>query len=75
MGVVLHADGWRVEETVCDLDDTGTRTWFEAVPPWGGQHFVTVGGLQQLLHRHGLDIGDLRMVTPDRLGEYDDGCE
>jgi hypothetical protein len=75
MGVVLHADGWRVEETVCDFDDTGSRTWYEAIPPWGGQLFVTTGGLQQLLHRHGLDVSDLRMVAPDRLSELDDGCE
>jgi hypothetical protein len=75
VGVVLHAGGWRVEETVGDFDDTGRRTWFEAVDPWGAQHFVTTGGLQQLLRRHGLDVADLRMVPPDRLSEFDDGCE
>ncbi|WP_426513183.1 hypothetical protein ACPPVO_22700 [Dactylosporangium sp. McL0621] len=51
MGLVLHAGGWRVEETVGDFDDTGRRTWFEAVAPEGGVHFVTVGQLQQLLHQ------------------------
>jgi hypothetical protein len=75
VGVVLHAGGWRVEETVGDFDDTGRRTWFEAVDPMGRQHFVTTGGLQQLLHRDGLDVADLRMVAPDRLSEFDDGCE
>jgi hypothetical protein len=75
MGVVLHVDGWRVEETVGDFDDTGARTWFEAIDPSGGQHFVTTGGLQQLLRREGLDVADLRMVPPDRLSEFDDGCE
>ncbi|WP_426513333.1 hypothetical protein ACPPVO_23570 [Dactylosporangium sp. McL0621] len=75
MGVVLHVGGWRVEETVGDHDGTGARTWFEAVDPWGAVSFVTVGGLQQLLHRHGLDVGDLRMVPPDRLSQFDDGCE
>nr|BFE64618.1 hypothetical protein GCM10020063_091440 [Dactylosporangium thailandense] len=75
MGVVLHANGWRVEETVGDFDDSGRRTWFEAVSPLGARSFVTLAGLQRLLHAHGLDVGDLRMVPPDRLSEFDDGCE
>ncbi|GAA3449707.1 hypothetical protein GCM10018962_15400 [Dactylosporangium matsuzakiense] len=75
MGVVLHAGGWRVQETVVDLDNTGARTWHEVVPPWGGHDFVTTTGLRRLLRAHGLDLSDLRPVPPDQLGEFDDGCE
>ncbi len=75
MGLVMHVDGWRVEETVADVDGTGERTWHEVVPPWGGQQFVTTSGLRALLRRAGLDVGDLKPVPPDRLSEFDDGCE
>lgn len=76
MGTVLHAAGWRVEPTWCDRDDTGARNWFLAVDPHGAEHWCTTSQLQALLHRHGLDIGDLAFTpSPPRLRDPDDGCE
>ncbi|MGI5247610.1 hypothetical protein [Dactylosporangium sp. CA-139066] len=63
---VLHADGWRVEAVWCDLDDSGDRMWHRAVDPWGAKHWCTTSQLQELLHRHGLDVGDLTPVATRR---------
>lgn len=64
-----------MEETWLDLDGRGERTWFRAVDRWGAEHWCTVARLQELLHRDGLDIGDLTFVEPERLVDADDGCE
>ncbi len=71
---VLHAGAWRVEPAWLDRDGTGARTWWLAHDPWGGEQWVTTAGLQELLHRHGLDFGDLSTTAP-RLDDPDDGCE
>ncbi|HTJ35700.1 MAG TPA: hypothetical protein VL738_20970 [Dactylosporangium sp.] len=72
---VLHADGWRVEAIWCDRDGTGDRMWHRAVDPWGAEHWVTTSQLQELLHRHGLDVGDLTPVAPSRTVRGGDKCE
>jgi hypothetical protein len=72
---VLHAAGWRVEETWLDLDGRGPRTWFRAVDRWGAEHWCTTARLQELLRADGLDFGDLTVVAPARLADADDGCE
>jgi hypothetical protein len=77
---VLYAEGWRVESTYLDRDGTGERTWNRAIDPYGVEHWRTTSGLQDLLHRHGLDIGDLTLAPPPeppplRLTDPDDACE
>lgn len=72
---MLHAGGWRVEPCWLDLDGTGERAWYRAVDPWGAEHWVTTAQLQELLHRHGLDVGDLTFEQPPRLTDSRDGCE
>ena len=76
MGDVLHAKGWRVESAWIDRDGTGERTWNLAVDPYGVERWCTTSQLQELLHRHGLDIGDLTLTSePPRIVDPDDGCE
>ncbi len=75
MSTVLHAGGWRVEETWLDRDGRGARTWYRAVERWGAEHWCTTAKLQERLHADGLDFGDLRFEAPQRLVDADDGCE
>ena len=75
MGEVLHARDWQVEAVWCDLDGRGERTWHQVTDPWGAERWCTTSQLQELLHRHGLDVGDLSMVEPPRLTDPRDGCE
>ncbi|GAA3250950.1 hypothetical protein ACFO1B_43890 [Dactylosporangium siamense] len=78
---VLYAEGWRVESAVLDRDGTGERTWNLAVDPDGAEYWRTTSGLQELLHRHGLDVGDLTLAppasipVPSRLTDPHDECE
>jgi hypothetical protein len=62
--VVLHAGGWRVESVWIDRDGTGERSWNRAVDLYGAEYWCTTSQLQELLHRHGLDIGELTFVCP-----------
>lgn len=71
----LHAGGWTVEPTWLDLDGRGERNWYRVVDPWGGEQWCTTSQLQDLLRRHGLDVGDLTMREPPRLTDRRDGCE
>ena len=75
METVLHAGGWRVEECWLDFDGRGPRTWYQAVDPWGAEHWCTTARLRELLHHNGLDIGDLTFVRPATIVDSDDGCE
>lgn len=61
---VLRAGDWRVEAVWLDLDDRGERMWHRVVPPCGGETWLTTSQLQELLHRHGLDVGDLVPAAP-----------
>jgi hypothetical protein len=45
------------------------------VNPWGGKRWCTTSQLQELLHRHGLDVGDLTMREPARIADLGDRCE
>ncbi|WP_432983078.1 hypothetical protein [Dactylosporangium sp. CA-233914] len=73
---VLYAPGWRVESAVFDRDGTGERTWNRAIDSDGVEYWHTTSGLQELLHRHGLDIGDLTLASaPPRITDPDDACE
>jgi hypothetical protein len=76
---VLYAGGWRVESAVFDRDGTGERTWNHVVDPYGAEYWRTTSGLHELLHRHGLDIGDLTLTAPapmpPRLTDPHDECE
>lgn len=60
----LHAGGWLVEPAWLDRAGTGERMWHRAVDPWGGERWCTTSQLQELLHRHGLDVGDLTARRP-----------
>jgi hypothetical protein len=73
--MLLHAGGWRVETTWCDRDDTGPRIWCRAVGPDDEVRWCTMSQLQELLYRHGLDIGDLTACRPGARDEPEDGCE
>ncbi|WP_238015009.1 hypothetical protein KZZ52_33745 [Dactylosporangium sp. AC04546] len=76
MGTVLHASGWTVESVWLDRDGTGPRSWNRVVDPWGGERWCTTSQLQELLHRHGLDIGDLQFASAPRRGSGGgDKCE
>jgi hypothetical protein len=75
VGTLLYAGGWRVESVWLDRDGTGARTWNLAVDPDGVEHWRTTSGLQELLHRHGLDIGDLAPRLPPRRTDPHDACE
>jgi hypothetical protein len=76
MGTVHYARGWQVEPTWIDRDGTGERTWSRAVDPHGAERWCNTSQLQDLLHRDGLDIGDLTPgPQPPRLTDPDDGCE
>jgi hypothetical protein len=73
---MLHAGSWQVESVWIDRDGTGGRTWNRAVEPDGVEHWCTTSQLQELLHRNGLDIGDLVAAPPPlRISDRDDGCE
>ena len=75
---MLYARGWRVESAVFDRDGTGERTWNRAVGPHGEEYWRTTSGLQELLHCHGLDIGDLTLApspSPPRLTDPQGDCE
>lgn len=72
---VLHAGDWRVESCWLDLDGRGERSWNRVIDPWGAERWCTTSQLQELLHRHGLDVGDLTFARPLRLTDPDDGCE
>ncbi|MET7395341.1 hypothetical protein ABZS66_17805 [Dactylosporangium sp. NPDC005572] len=73
---VLHADGWTVESSWLDRDGTGERNWNRVIDPWGAEHWCTTSQLQELLHRHGLDIGDLTYAAPpDRPAGRGEDCE
>jgi hypothetical protein len=71
----LHAGGWTVEPAWLDLDGRGERAWHRTVDPWGGERWCTTSQLQELLHRHGLDVGDLTMREPARIADRGDECE
>lgn len=76
MEAALYAGGWRVESVWIDRDGTGERTWNRAVDPHDVEHWCTTSALQELLRRHGLDIGDLAPApAPARVTDPDDGCE
>lgn len=72
---VLHAGGWRVESTWLDRDGMGERAWNRVIDPWGAEHWCTTSQMQELLRRHGLDVGDLRLTEVPRLTDRHDGCE
>jgi hypothetical protein len=71
----LHAGGWTVEAVWLDLDGRGERAWHRTVDPWGGERWCTTPQLQELLHRHGLDVGDLTMREPVRITDRGDDCK
>jgi len=70
---VLHAGGWLVEPCWLDLDGRGERTWHRAVDPWGAERWCTTSQLQELLHRYGLDVGDLSVGRP-QVSDLGDRC-
>lgn len=61
---VLYAGDWQVEACWVDLDGSGERAWHRVIDPWGGERWCTTSQLQELLHRHGLDVGDLTPIMP-----------
>jgi hypothetical protein len=82
--MLQQAGAWTVESTWVDLDGGGERMWNRAIDPYGIEHWFTTSQLQEILHREGLDIGDLvpvrpptrtRRTAPPRLTDPDDGCE
>jgi hypothetical protein len=71
----LHASGWLVEPCWLVRDGAGERAWHRVVDPWGAEHWCTTSALQELLHRHGLDIADLTAREPVQGRRLGGACE